>query len=593
MIALGIGAWATPIEVDSPLQFQPGIKGAVELTFQSEVGYYYQLEISTDLVEWDNEGYSIKGTGGVLTILASTRNLPSIFFRLRNDGDITNTAPVGPQGPRGEQGPAGPSGFLYRTIYESVVAAQGVAYNVSSNLIVNDPPAPEEGASFVVRISQGSARIGDKLYTEGEWRRIWQSGKWTTNRIGFTGAQDADVREIIGAADVGLMNAEARATLAKIRSYGRTRVGFIGDSITAGNSAFSANLGLPKELQDSPALYAVAQGDGAWQLVVTAGIGGQRSDQIAARIANDVLSQGVDICVIVSCYWNNIGQGRTLQKTHEDLVYMVETCLAAGVLPVLCTPTPDGASTKTTSRLTKIAHMRRLVGHVGRSYSIPVVDLHRPIADPVTGSIRATFSSTANDVHPNSAGRAAIGAVLGKAITSLIGGKEFGGDMTVCSGAGDELFAGFGFFALDANSDGVSDGWQGPAVGQRFVWSRAVHSTFGYVQRCVTTGSTSNTVITRQLSGLSPGSIIEVSGRLGKSGSSQAQLAIITSGGNFRVTWLGTAPDVSVENGAFFSRFRVPPGVTMATVHLLVGSGTGSVEFANISARDLSAFGYD
>lgn len=104
-------AIAAPIEVDTPVQFQPGIKGAVELTFQSSVDVYYQVELSEDLSEWDNEGYSVKGTGGQITILASTRNLASVFYRLRDDGDPNNTAPIGPKGDSGPVGPQGAPGL--------------------------------------------------------------------------------------------------------------------------------------------------------------------------------------------------------------------------------------------------------------------------------------------------------------------------------------------------------------------------------------------------------------------------------------------------------------------------------------------------
>jgi len=110
MLTIGSTALAAPIEVGETVQFQPGIRGAVELTFESEIGIYYQLEISDDLSDWENEGYSVKGTGGQITILASTRNLASVFYRLRNDGNPDNTAPIGPQGPPGPQGDPGPQG---------------------------------------------------------------------------------------------------------------------------------------------------------------------------------------------------------------------------------------------------------------------------------------------------------------------------------------------------------------------------------------------------------------------------------------------------------------------------------------------------
>lgn len=103
-------AFSEPIGLYNPLQVTPGIKGAVELTFQTEENKYYQVEISQDLTIWDNEGYCIKGTGGQLSVLVSTRNLSRAYYRLRDDGNPLNTAPVGPQGPPGPPGPPGTPG---------------------------------------------------------------------------------------------------------------------------------------------------------------------------------------------------------------------------------------------------------------------------------------------------------------------------------------------------------------------------------------------------------------------------------------------------------------------------------------------------
>lgn len=94
-----------------PIEVQVGIKGAVELRFHTESNRFYQVQISPDLIQWDNEGHSVKGTGGEVRLLVSTRTLsPRAFFRLRDDGDPGNVAPIGPQGPAGVAGPPGPAG---------------------------------------------------------------------------------------------------------------------------------------------------------------------------------------------------------------------------------------------------------------------------------------------------------------------------------------------------------------------------------------------------------------------------------------------------------------------------------------------------
>ena len=98
LVAVSGLSLADPIEVGQVVGFTPGIHGAVELVFTSEVGKYYQVQISADMATWDNEGYSVKGTGGQVSVLARTRNLANAYYRLRDDGSPDNVAPVGPPG---------------------------------------------------------------------------------------------------------------------------------------------------------------------------------------------------------------------------------------------------------------------------------------------------------------------------------------------------------------------------------------------------------------------------------------------------------------------------------------------------------------
>jgi len=94
LLALAGLGFTEEIIPNTPLPVTPGIRGAVELTFSSTVGIYYQVEFSTNLSTWDREGYSVKGTGGRMSILASTRGQASAaYYRLRTDGDPANTAP--------------------------------------------------------------------------------------------------------------------------------------------------------------------------------------------------------------------------------------------------------------------------------------------------------------------------------------------------------------------------------------------------------------------------------------------------------------------------------------------------------------------
>ena len=138
-------ASAEPIEPGDPLLVAPGIRGAVELTFQSEPEVFYQVQYSPDMIHWNNAGYAVKGTGGEMTVLVSTRHSLNAWFRLRDDGSPLNTAPVGPEGPQGPPGPKGPPGPPGERGPQGDPGPQGPAAEVTATIlaaaIANDPSA--------------------------------------------------------------------------------------------------------------------------------------------------------------------------------------------------------------------------------------------------------------------------------------------------------------------------------------------------------------------------------------------------------------------------------------------------------------------
>ena len=86
---------AGEIDVNTPEEFVVGVKGAVRLSFQTDIGKIYQVQFSADLESWDNEGYSFLGTGGFIEKMVSTRGLDSGFFIVRDNGDADNLQPLG------------------------------------------------------------------------------------------------------------------------------------------------------------------------------------------------------------------------------------------------------------------------------------------------------------------------------------------------------------------------------------------------------------------------------------------------------------------------------------------------------------------
>ena len=61
------------------------ISTAVELRFVTQVGVTYQVQVSSDMTNWQNIGPAFPGTGNIVNRFFSTRDTDRRFFRLVND----------------------------------------------------------------------------------------------------------------------------------------------------------------------------------------------------------------------------------------------------------------------------------------------------------------------------------------------------------------------------------------------------------------------------------------------------------------------------------------------------------------------------
>ncbi|MGN6656100.1 MAG: SGNH/GDSL hydrolase family protein [Rhodanobacter sp.] len=397
---------------------------------------------------------------------------------------------------------------------------------------------------------------------------------------------------------LALQKGDARYASKNIFKRGTHRVGFAGDSITYGGSA-GGNTFRPmtntttQEIGDCPATYAAAKAQG-WTFVGQVGYPGHRSYQVRADIQSSGILSDVDVLVLYSPgFWNDIGGSYTLAQTQANIEGIINDCLNVGVMPVLCSATPDGTSGTSTVRKTAAQERYRLMGFLARKYGLPTVDLWAVFADYTTAQIKSTYMGTANDVHPNAAGRKAGGEAVATVLNNIFVGTSLSGVPSAVDS--DDLLGGKGWFLTDTNADGIADGWSG-ANGTGATWSRVSDSTFGYIQRCTTSalsGNNSLSVLNFPGSGGLQNHILEFSGWVNKSGTSQAQIALTdnTSFVGLKLDRPGGGVDDTVGNGHFCFRFKVPNGSGKLTLSLLAQAGTGTVDFAGLTVRDLTALG--
>ena len=126
----------------------------------------------------------------------------------------------------------------------------------------------------------------------------------------------------------------------------RVRIVALGDSTTAGTPGFLSPLEAPPSGRgDVTSQYAwwLMQARPAWE-VLNRGVNGERSDEIGARFARDVLGASPRIVVIVAGV-NDIYQGRPAAHVIDRLRTMYEDAAAARIRVVAGSILPFNAAT--------------------------------------------------------------------------------------------------------------------------------------------------------------------------------------------------------------------------------------------------------
>ena len=120
----------------------------------------------------------------------------------------------------------------------------------------------------------------------------------------------------------------------------------IGDSTTAGTPAFRSPIEAPPSgagNDESQYAYWLMKMHADWR-VLNRGVNGERSDQIRARFARDVVDAKPDVVVILAGV-NDIYQGRTAESVERELEAMYDAARAARIPVVAATIIPYNTAT--------------------------------------------------------------------------------------------------------------------------------------------------------------------------------------------------------------------------------------------------------
>jgi lysophospholipase L1-like esterase len=124
------------------------------------------------------------------------------------------------------------------------------------------------------------------------------------------------------------------------------RIIALGDSTTAGTPAFLSPLEAPPNGRGdvtSQYVYWLMKSEPQWE-VLNRGVNGERSDQIAARVARDVIDQSPAAVIIIAGV-NDVYQGRTADHVTGQLRTMYDRAAHAGIRVVAGSIVPYNTAT--------------------------------------------------------------------------------------------------------------------------------------------------------------------------------------------------------------------------------------------------------
>lgn len=228
-----------------------------------------------------------------------------------------------------------------------------------------------------------------------------------TANLGGGVATDVEVARIIAAE-----RAHAKATFG--RALTRQVVAYLGDSLTpASTYAYGT---APHWAAVARALLGHRYDDG-----VLAGVGGQTSTQIAARVGTVAASQP-SIC-IVHAGANDLPTGTPAATVIANLQTIIDALVRAGIKPVLLTVIPS-SSINTAAELLEAAKVNNWIKALPATHGVHSIDWRAAVVDFASTTAAWTAAWSGDGVHPNDLGHTVLGRAVADGLAPLIVGPS-------------------------------------------------------------------------------------------------------------------------------------------------------------------------
>ena len=199
----------------------------------------------------------------------------------------------------------------------------------------------------------------------------------------------------------------------------KTRIVALGDSTTAGTPGYQSPLEVPpsgRGDETSQYAYWLMRAHPDWE-VLNRGVNGERSDEIAARLARDVLGE-VPAAVVIIAGVNDVYQGRAAEHVTAELRTMYDRAAHAGIRVVAGTIVPY--NTATAGQNERMHHINAWIQRqVHTDPAVAVVDTRAAVA-AVGNTDR--LAESPDGLHPSPRGYRLMAEAVGPVLEGVLRG---------------------------------------------------------------------------------------------------------------------------------------------------------------------------
>lgn len=367
------------------------------------------------------------------------------------------------------------------------------------------------------------------------------------------------------------------------RTYG-SRIVALGDSITIGNvdlanQAFGDNSWFQQ---------LIVRSNGMLRYIYNAGISGQRTDQMLARIQTDVISKKPDMCIILGGT-NDVSQSIPIATTRANIETMITTLLQNNILPVLCKIPPRNGTAYDSG--TSLINLN--VVDLARKYKLPLIDFYSVVTTN-TGDYISSPAYTLDGTHPTAIAAKQMAIEALDTISPYVNGFT---EHLPSDNLDPNNLLGNGCFVNDSNADGMPDNWgmYGAITNvtkSLIADSSAIGNWYRMVANSSATTFTQSSAI-NATNNFSIGDKLALTCKLRTSGVEAGSMGysiyIVFAGNNLTIKPLsGWATDI---NGQVYYEFTVPSGVTAINIQVYINQGVGTLDIAQMGLINLTKLG--